>query len=251
MWGAGAMAILVLALTAYAFLGGDDGSGDGKSEASPSPTGTAKPAPTYTTPEDWTEPERWVALPSGERTDKSGNETGFPRTTEGAVAMLKAANTTEVTPQRSTVDERLGIYRSYIAEADRTDENAEKIELGAIQSDKTVHRKMGVDPADPLPPGSYLRSYVVGYQVIKQSDGEVSAWLLARTTMKAGETAKESAAYTRTLAAAVWENGDWKLSSAATVRASEEVQGKTKPQMAAPGDAAFNSAGWTAIREAS
>ena len=47
------------------------------------------------------------------------------------------------------------------------------------------------------------------------------------------------------------EDGDWKLSSAATVRASEQVQGKARPQMAAPGDAAFNSAGWTAIREAS
>ncbi|MDG5807957.1 hypothetical protein P9869_35980 [Streptomyces ossamyceticus] len=251
MWGAGAMAITVLALTGYALLDGDEGSDDGKREAKPSASASAKPVPTYTAPDDWTEPERWVALPRGERTDDSGNETGFPRTAEGAVAMLKAANTTEVSPQRSTVDERLGIYSSYIAKADRTDENAEKIELGAIQADKSVHRKMGVDPSDPLPPGSYLRSYVVGYQVIKDSDGEVSAWLLARATMKAGETKKESSAYTRTLAAAVWENGDWKLSSAATIRASEQVQGKSKPQMAAPGDAEFNSAGWTAIREAS
>ncbi|MBD9701340.1 hypothetical protein IHE56_04380 [Streptomyces sp. ID01-12c] len=251
MWGAGAMAILVLALTAYAFLDGDDGSGDGKSEASPSATASGKPAPTYTTPEDWTEPERWVALPSGERTDDSGNETGFPRTTEGAVAMLKATSTVEVSRERSAVEEQLGLYNSYMVRADRSAANAEKVERDAADLDKSLHRQMGVDAADPMPSGAYMRTYVVGYQVIEESDGEVSAWLLCRTTLKTGETKKETASYSRNLLAAVWEGGDWKLSSAATVRASEQTAGKTRPEMVAPGDAEFNSAGWTAIREAS
>ncbi|WP_143677179.1 hypothetical protein [Streptomyces scabiei] len=172
MWGAGAMAVLMLALTG---CGSTDDSDDGvfasKSGASPSTTAPAEPAqtPTSAASEDWTEPERWAVLPGGERTDRYGNETGFPHTTKGAVAMLKATSTTEVDRERSLVDQRLSIYSSYMAKADRSDDNVEKIELSAMQADKELHRDMGVDPSRPMPYGAYVRSCAVGFQLIEES----------------------------------------------------------------------------------
>jgi hypothetical protein len=56
---------------------------------------------------------------------------GFPHTTEGAVAMLAAANSTDLEDGRTGVDEQLGVYHSYMVKAERTEENAEKVELGA------------------------------------------------------------------------------------------------------------------------
>lgn len=251
-WIAGAALAAVLALTGYAMLsGGDDGDGTaGKGGASPSASSSASPSATYAPPDDWSEPDRWAALPRGARTDKNGSAVGYPHTTQGAVAMMAAANTTSIEPGRSTVDEQLRIYRSYLAKADQSDQNAEAIELAALNADKALHKQMGVSASQELPSGAYLRTNVVGFKVIKESSGEVSVWLLARAAQKAGETAKESTSYTRTLAAAVWEDGDWKLSSAATQRAQQDAQGD-EPKMVAPGDAAFNEAGWTAIREAS
>ncbi|MGV9815889.1 hypothetical protein ACWDTQ_28765 [Streptomyces cellulosae] len=252
-WAAGVALAALLAFTGYAILSGGDEDTDTPSKGGPSASASASPGPsaTYAPPDDWTEPNSWAALPQGERTDDRGSQVGFPQSTEGAVAMMVTANTTAIEGEQSNVDEQLRIYRSYIGAADQSSENAEQIELAAIQTDKALAKQMGVSPGQPLPPGAYVRSTVVGYKVIKKSDSEVSAWLLSRVVQKNGEMEKEKGSYTRTLAGAQWEDGDWKLTGDATARAQQEVQGQAQPAMAAPGDAAFNQAGWTAIRQAS
>lgn len=251
-WFAGAALAAVLALTGYAVLnGGDEDADAGRGGTTPSASVSASPGPsaTYAPPDDWAEPNLWAALPRGKRTDGRGSEVGFPHTTEGAVAMAAAANTVSIEADRSTVDEQLRIYHSYVSKVDRSDENAEGIERAAIETDTSLHKQMGVNAGEPLPAGAYMRSSVIGYKVIRESGDEVSVWVLARAVQRAGETAEESVEYTRTLNAVVWEDGDWKLSGAATERALREAN--DRPEIVAPGDAAFNTAGWTAIREAS
>ncbi|MEU0287467.1 hypothetical protein [Streptomyces sp. NPDC006147] len=250
-WAAGVALVALLAFTGYAVLSGDEDT-DTPSKGGSSASATASPGPsaTYAPPDDWSEPTSWAALPRGERTDR-GSQVGFPHSTEGAVAMMVAANTTAIEGETTNVDEQLRIYRSYIGADDQSSENAEQIELAAIESDKALAKQMGVSPGQPLPSGAYVRGTVVGYKVIKESDTEVSAWLLSRVVQKNGETEREKGSYTRTLAGAQWEGGDWKLTGDATVRAQQEVQGQAQPTMAAPGDPEFNQAGWTAIRQAS
>ncbi|NGO40620.1 hypothetical protein [Streptomyces ureilyticus] len=252
-WAVGIAAAAVLALTGYAMFSGDEGPDDeqGKGGSNPSAASSASPSATYQAPEDWTEPERWAALPRGKETDSRGSEVGYPHTTEGAAAMLAAANTTSVDTDTSTVDEQLRIYHSYVSQRDQSSENAEQIELQALQTDKSLHKQMSVSASQPLPSGAYIRSSVVGYKVVKESASEVSVWLLSRVVQKNGETAKEKSSYTRVLNGAAWEGGDWKLSGAVTQRGMEAAQQESQPPMAAPGDAAFNRSGWTAIREAS
>lgn len=254
VWAAGGVAVAVLALTAVAmFNGSDEGDGSAAGKGTSASAGSsAAPSATYTLPADWTEPAKWAALPRGQRTDKWGSQVGFPHTTEGAMGMALAANTTAVQAGgHSGVDERLRTYNSYIAAADHTSDGAKAVELGGLDVDKQFHQQAGVSPEQALPSGAYLRNTVVGYKVIKAAPDEVSAWLLARVATKTGETAKESVDYTRTLVAARWEAGDWKESVAATAQAQQQVQSQTPPDTVAPGDAAFNEAGWTAIREAS
>lgn len=254
-WIAGGALAAVLALTGYAALSGGNDEGPGKPPGKGGSNAGASAAPgpsaSYTQPEDWTEPDRWAALPRGTRTDSRGSTVGFPRSAEGAAAMMAAANATGVEGGTSTVDEQLRIYRSYIGKADQSPENAEQIELNAQSSDKALAKRMGVRAGQPLPSGAYVRSTVVGYKLISKSGAEVSAWLLSRVVEKDGETSKERGSYTRTLAGAQWEGGDWRLTGAATERAQQDVQGQGRPTIAAPGDPGFNSSGWTAIREAS
>jgi hypothetical protein len=251
IWAAGIAAAVVLALTGYVMFSGDDGGSEEQGKGGASPSASASPSATYQAPEDWTEPERWAALPRGERTDSRGSEVGFPHTTEGAVAMLAAANTTAVETTTSNVDEQLRIYNSYVSKVDQSSQNAEQIELQAQQTDKSLHKEMGVSAGQPLPSGAYVRSTVVGFKVVKESPNEVSMWLLSRVVQKDGETAKEQSSYSRVVNGAIWEDGDWKLSGKVTQAALATAQKETQPQMVAPGDAAFNGAGWTAIREAS
>ncbi|MFF3127752.1 hypothetical protein ACFVRD_36910 [Streptomyces sp. NPDC057908] len=251
MWFAGAGLAVVLALTGYAVFNGDDGGTDTPAKSGSSASAAPSPSATYAPPDDWTEPNQWAALPRGERTDERGSTVGFPKSTEGAVAMMVAANTTAIEGEKSNADEQLRIYHSYIGKADQSSENAKAIELNAIESDKAFAKRMGVEAGQPLPPGAYVRSAVVGYKVISKSDTEVSVWLLSRAVQKTGETKTESGSYTRTLAGAQWEGGDWKLTSEATERAQQAVQEQPQPKMAAPGDPEFNASGWTAMREAS
>ncbi|MFI2764910.1 hypothetical protein ACH5A3_39780 [Streptomyces echinatus] len=252
-WAAGGALAAVLVLTGYIAFGGDgdDSTPAGKGGAQPSVSSSVSAAPTYEVPDDWTEPARWVALPRGKRTDKYGSQVGFPHTTTGGVALAAAAQASDVNEQKSVVDEHLRQYNSYLAAEDRSERVAERVELGAQQTDKTLHRQMGVAPGAPLPSGAYQRSTVVGFKIINESPDELSFWLLTRVAQKSGETSKEQVVYTRSLAGVRWESDDWKLSAQATMTAQQKVQGKPKPAGAAPGDAKFNSSGWTAIREAS
>ncbi|MEU2237267.1 hypothetical protein [Streptomyces vietnamensis] len=104
---AGAALLAVLALTGCGPFGGDAGSQTpakgGASPSSPPAVPAVQPAPepsqsstAYEAPDDWTEPERWTALPRGSRRDEEGSEVGFPHTAEGGVAMLATANTTSI-----------------------------------------------------------------------------------------------------------------------------------------------------------
>ncbi|WP_371606828.1 hypothetical protein OG725_36890 (plasmid) [Streptomyces sp. NBC_01213] len=249
-WTTGGITVVVLVLTGYAVFSGDDK----PSPTSDRPAATATdavPAPTYDAPSDWTEPERWAALPRGARTDDQDNERGFPQTPEGAVAMLVAANTTEVKAGHSHIDVQHGVYESYLLPGDRTEENKNKIERAAAESDTKVRRSMGVPEDEDLPPGAYSRNHVVGFRVIESSPSEVTVWLLSRATVRPGETEKEEGAYTSLLAAAEWSGDDWWLSAASTENALRHHGRDQHPSIAAPGDAAFNTARWTAIRAAS
>ncbi|MGC5412531.1 hypothetical protein ACPXCX_54120, partial [Streptomyces sp. DT225] len=87
--------------------------------------------------------------------------------------------------------------------------------------------------------------------IIEAKGDEISLWVLARATQKNGELAKESGSYTRTLIGVQWHDGDWKLSPEATARALSGTRAQEKPPIVAPGDSVFNTAGWTALREAS
>jgi hypothetical protein len=253
VWAAGVALAAVVGLTGYLVLGGGDGGGDQHKKAVPGPTASSSvtAVPTYQVPDNWTEPARWAALPRGGRTDKYGSQVGFPHTTEGAVAMLVAAQSTNVDDQHSMLEEHLRVYHSYFTAEDQGGSTQERVQLGAQQADKVLHQKMGLKPGASLPAGAYVRTAVVGFKVIKESSGEVSAWLLSRVATKASETAKEQITYTRSVAAGRWTNGDWKASADATLTAQQQVQGEAQPAGAAPGDAKFNAAGWTAIREAS
>ncbi|GAA1605853.1 hypothetical protein GCM10009731_66270 [Streptomyces globosus] len=245
--------VAVLALTGYAVFSGEESGSDtpAKGGASPSASGSASPEPMYSAPADWTEPERWTALPKGQRTDERGSAVGFPHTVEGAIAMMAAANTTRIEGERSGTAEQLRMYHSYFGKPDQTPENAKKIELSSRETDKSLAQEMGVEAGRPLPSGAYMRAHVIGYKVIKKSDDEVSAWVLARAVQKNGEMAKEESSYTRTLVAAQWQDGDWKLTTEATKRALQAPESQDKPAIVAPGDEEFNAAGWTAIRDAS
>ncbi|GAA3380705.1 hypothetical protein GCM10020367_69060 [Streptomyces sannanensis] len=237
----------VLALTGYAMLSGDDFTPD-SGKAGASATATASPSAGYAPPPDWTEPDRWAALPRGERTDARGMEVGFPRTTEGAVAMMAASNSTRLEGAYDNHQAQLRLFDSYLIAADRTETNREAVELAGIEADKQVRRTLGLPTGSDLPPGAYVRTHVVGFKVISQSPTEVSAWLLSRVTMKAGETQRETGSYMRSVVAVQWD-GDWKTSLAAYTRAM--TAGTPQPEIVAPGDPAFNSSAWTAIREAS
>ncbi|MEV6357992.1 hypothetical protein [Streptomyces hydrogenans] len=255
MWIAGAALAIMLLLTLYAVL---RGAGEGsepttpaKGEASPSASGTASPAPTYSQPNEWTEPTRWSALPRGKKTDEQGSPVGFPRSAEGAVAMMAAANSSRVEGGHGIVDEQLRTYHAYMGPDDQSDEIAEQVELAGIEADKKLAREMGLPVGQPLPAGAYLRNNVVGYQIIEKSASEVSAWLLVSQVQKSGEMSPEKGSYLRTLVGAQWVDGDWRMTADATIRAQEATRGLSEPEMVAPGDEAFNAAGWTAIREAS
>lgn len=251
VWGAVAVAAAVVGLTGYVIVAGDDpetadSTGRGR------PSASASPDAEYTAPEEWDEPERWAALPRGERDDERGREVGFPHSTQGAVALLVAATTTTVEGDHTTVDEHLELMRSYYPEEDQTSYDELRATQAARMLDDKLRRQMGLSiKQEELPPGAYARNIPIGYKIIEESEDVVTAWLLARFTVSAGETQPEKSSYTRTLLAARWDEDarDWKVAIEATQDALKARP--AKPRIAAPGDPTFNAAGWTAIRQAS
>lgn len=251
LWGAGGVTAVVLALTAYAAVSGGGHDSTESKRHGGSTVAPSRPVPTYSVPPDWTEPARWLALPRGKNTTADGYQTNFPDTADGAVAMLVAADSMNVEGSQSTVDAQLAVYNTYMASTDKSSANEEKVREAAAQTDGQERGSMGLPTSGPLPSGAFVRTNVVGFKVIQASPGEVTAYLLTRVAEKAGETATEKDSYTSAVVGAVWQGGDWKLSTTASNDALQQTQGQQGPAIAAPGDAAFNSAGWTAIRQAS
>lgn len=253
MWAACGVAAVVIALTLVAVLAGGGEEKERESKGGGDRSTSPSQGPSYGPPEDWTEPEKWAALPRGKRTDDHDNQVGFPHTAEGAVAMLASANSTEVKSGHTMVDEQLEIFDSYMGKVDRTAENREKVKASAARSDRALRQSMKIPGEGAMPAGAYVRATVIGYKVIESSDDEVSVWLLSRVTGRTAETAKESGSYTRNVLAAHWDGDgkDWKMTTDATKKAVAAIKGQQRPTLAAPGDAAFNRAGWTAIRQAS
>ncbi|MEU8779215.1 hypothetical protein [Streptomyces sp. NPDC048606] len=175
---------------------------------------------------------------------------GFPHTTEGAVAMAMAANSINVEAGRSTVHEQMRLYNSYLFAGDREPEAPEKIKQQAVEVDEFMAQQAGVKMGELLPAGVYMRNNVIGYKIISESKDAVALWLLTRVIQRVSEKQEESS-FTGALLGLRWQDGDWKLSAAATVQAQKETEAETEPSLVAPGDPAFDEAGWTAIRTAS
>ena len=211
---------------------------------------TAAPVPTSPVPDDWTEPARWAALPQGKRTDSHGDRVGFPHTAAGAMAALAAANTSSIAGTHTTVAVQLDVFASYLTAADRTPANKAKVKAAAAAEDAALRASMHLPVTGPLPAGAYVHTDVVAFKTIRTSSGRVSAFLLSRVARKGSETGAEHVSYTVSVLAVAWDHGDWKISTKASSTAAAQTGGD-QPAIAAPGDAAFNSAGWTAIRQAS
>lgn len=260
VWAAGAMLAAVLALTGYSALSGggdvpDTPSGGAASTASapqttPSASASSKPVPMYTAPATWTEPKRWLAAPRGIRNVADGSrEVGFPRTFEGAIGMMVAASWINVEGLSTLAEQQLDVYNIYLMPADRSPTAEQKVRQGAEQVEAKERAALGLPVTGPLPGGASLRTTMIGFKPIETTPTMVAAHVLTVVTAKGGEMEPEQTVYIVGILAAVWQDGDWRLSGQ-TIKALVE-QRNPMPPIAAPGDAAFNTAGWTAIRQAS
>lgn len=250
-WGIGGAAAVVIALTLYAALSGGSHNTTTQHHGGPSTPPSSGPVPTYTTPPDWTEPDRWLALPRGAHTTINGLQTGFPDTTDGAVAMLVNASAMNVEGSQTATGAQLTTFNTYMAAADRNAASEEKAKEHAEASQESLRRGMGLSTTGPWPAGAFVHMNVVGFKVIQASPDEVTAYLLTEVSKKAGETQPEKDSYVSAVLGAAWQGGDWQLSGKAIGDAAQQTQGQQGPAIAAPGDATFNTTGWTAIRQAS
>ncbi|MFE5585623.1 hypothetical protein [Kitasatospora sp. NPDC056531] len=206
---------------------------------------------TYTIPPTWTEPVRWAVLPRGSRTAATtGYQTGFPDTTEGAVAVLVAGTATNMQSGTSHADQQAAIYHTYLSSTDQSPDGEAKVRAKAQQTEAENRSELGLPTDGPLPSGAFVRSNVVGFKVIQQSPSEVTVYLLTKVSRKAGDTSPVKDAYVISVLGAAWQNTDWKMSVKATTDAVARTRGQQSPALAAPGDAKFNDAGWTALRQA-
>ncbi|MFF5694725.1 hypothetical protein ACFY7N_29095 [Streptomyces albidoflavus] len=244
----GTLAAALLVLGGVMWIGGEE---DVPEEGKPSTGASRTPGPvgTYTTPEDWTEPERWAALPRAEKTNDRGFGVGFPDEEEGAVAMLVAQQSYVAEGDTTLAERQADSYLTYASQADKTPKQQVRVKQALERREQQVRAGMGVPGEGDLPPGAYVRTQVIGFKVVMSEDGEVGAFLLSKTTTRSSETAKERADYAVVRYGAKWEAGDWKVSGEVSNRVDQ--QGETPPRIAVAGDPEFNREGWTAIREAS
>ncbi|MET8624619.1 hypothetical protein ABZW30_12830 [Kitasatospora sp. NPDC004669] len=206
---------------------------------------------TYGIPSTWTDPVRWAALPRGSRTAATtGDQTGFPNTVEGAVAVLVAGTATNLQPGTSLADQQVAIYHTYLSGADQSPDGEAKVRAKAQQTEAENRSDLGLPAAGPLPSGAFVRGNVVGFKVIQASSDEVTVYLLTKVSRKAGESSPVKDAYVISVLGAVWQDTDWKMSVKASSDAVAQTRGQQSPALAAPGDAKFNDAGWTALRQA-
>ncbi|MFF1560935.1 hypothetical protein [Streptomyces sp. NPDC058279] len=165
--------------------------------------------------------------------------------------MMALSCKTTVGDGRTNVDEQLRVYHSYLAKSQQTPELTAQFREQAAVLDKSMAEEMAGPGHKTLPAGAYLRTTVIGFKVIKKTDDEVSVWMLTRGAHKNNATAKEEITSTSTASAAQWIDGDWKLTREAGKRANADTEDQKAPDIAIPGDEAFNTIGWTAIRSAS
>ncbi|WP_369185364.1 hypothetical protein [Streptomyces sp. Y1] len=245
----------MLGLTGYAALVGDDGGPAPQrhdtvsSQAPPTATTAPQPAPTYSAPPTWTEPQQWLAAPRGVRKAANGREIGFPDTTEGAIGMMVAASAIDVEGSTTLADQQLEVYSVYLVPADQSPTAEAKVRQGAERTDAATREALGLPGTGPLPSGASMRSTMIGVKPIRVTPTQVAAYVLMTVIDKGGEMVPAKTVYSMGILAAVWQDGDWKLSGQAIKDSA--AQAGQKPAIAAPGDAAFNTAGWTAIRQAS
>ncbi|MEV7028059.1 hypothetical protein [Kitasatospora sp. NPDC093558] len=252
------MLAAVLGLTAYAALTG----GDHRTPAaiqgsqpstpvpsSPEPSASAKPVPMYSAPSTWTEPARWIAVPRGSRKAVTGREVGFPNTAEGAIGMMVAASGINVEGTTTLPEQQLAVALTYMAQEDQSSSAQERVQQGAQRTEAAARTSLGLPSSGPLPRGAFMRTTMIAFKPILVTATQVTTYVLMRVTDKAGELQEEQTIYTTGILGAAWLDGDWKLSGQAIKSAA--AQAGQKPAIAAPGDAAFNTEGWTAIRQAS
>ncbi|MFF2542889.1 hypothetical protein ACFVUY_10000 [Kitasatospora sp. NPDC058063] len=251
-WGAGAMLATVVALTGYTILSHDDRPTIPQPAAAPpspsqsSTTAVPVPVSTYTLPATWTEPDRWLAVPRGTST-LNGHKVAFPHSTDGAIGMLVACSGFDIEGSTTLVDEQLAFYRAYTAAADQTSDREQRIRQGAARTDAHVRAAMGLPESGPLPAGAWVRTSMVGFKLIQAGPDAVTAHLLLRNAWKPSGSRPESISYAVGTIGVVWREGDWRLDPSGGASPAPE----TVPEIAAPGDTAFNTQGWTAIRQAS
>ncbi|UNZ21356.1 hypothetical protein [Streptomyces sp. 891-h] len=236
-----------LALAAACLFAAGCGSNDAPDSSSDSKR-TASPKSSHK-PKDWAEPKKSTDLPHGKHT-VNGDPVDFPRTTKGAVAMLKEAAEVRVEKDHYFTDVQLRLLHRYQVEAEQTPENAKKIKTKSEEKDAKLRRKAGVKKGEPLPREVSLRSDVVGYKIVSASPDSVRAWLLTRQAEKDKHHSKAIVSFERTLTVARWEKDDWKVSIGDTIHAMQEQTDKDRPEATAPGKPGFNKADWTAIRGA-
>ncbi|MFE4973351.1 hypothetical protein ACFRAR_14705 [Kitasatospora sp. NPDC056651] len=252
LWGAGAMLAAVVGLTGYTILSHDDRPTTPQPAAAPpspsavSATTVPVPVSTYSLPATWTEPDHWLAVPRGAGA-LSGLEVAFPHTTAGAIGMLVACSGFDVEGSRTLVDEELTFYRTYTAAADRSADREQRIRQGAAKTDARARAAMSLPETGPLPAGAWMRSSMVGFKLVQAEPDAVTAHLLLRNARKSGGSSPESVVYVVGTVGVVWREGDWRLDPSGGASPAPA----TVPEIAAPGDAAFNAQGWTAIRQAS
>lgn len=246
----GTLAAALLVLSGVMVFGGEE---DEPAQAKPSTEAsrTPGPAPTYTQPADWVEPDRWAVLPRPAETNKQGLGVGFEDSELGAVSMLVTQQTHVAEGAETVAKGKVASFLTYASQADRMPEREGDVRASAEQVDDKLRQVMGMPAEGDYPPGASVATRAVGFKVYHSEGNEVGAYLLSKTTYRSSETAKEQGGYSVMPLVAIWEAGDWKLSSAATKRLEPERRGAPVPKAASPGDTRFNAEGWTAIREAS
>jgi len=224
--------VLVAALVVIAVTGDD--AGDGKPPVAREQTSTAAPEPTETLPDggEYVAPARYVKLPGGDA-EKGGLPVKFPRTPEGATAMLVASARNAWSFDPATIKAGILTY----AAADYRDAMASSAEDGA----KGNREYAGIPATGEIPAGASLTAWPIGVKWAEKGSSTVDAVLLLRVT----HTPKQGVEPTTTLvvspAQAVWESGDWK------VMPTDPTQ--NLPDPVDIGTAKFNQDGWKALQE--
>ncbi|MGW0785914.1 hypothetical protein [Streptomyces sp. NPDC002913] len=225
--------VLVLVAALVVIATRDDGSDNGKSSPSAASSATTEPMPTLPADDGgYVAPTQYVKLPDG--AEKVGElPTKFPRTPEGATAMLVASARNAWSFDAARVEAGILAYAS----ADYRDSMAASAEDGALGNREFA----GVPTTGELPAGATLNAWPIGVQWSEADTGTVNALVLLRVTSAPKEGAEPKITIVVSPAQAVWEAGDWKVMP---TNPAENL-----PDPVDVGTAKFNADGWKAIQE--